>query len=81
MKSIHFYNTKSNTILNQYIPLCLYKIGHITKAKMCLKFKVIYHALQGDNLYSENRQSTKNLIDCTHQMFFLLSFERNLCQD
>jgi len=34
----------ANTILNQCISLCLYKIGHITKAIKCLIIKVIYHA-------------------------------------
>ena len=40
----------SNTLLNQGISHCLYNIGHITKAIICLKFK------EGDNSYSENRQ-------------------------
>ena len=34
----------ANTILNQCISLCLYKIGHITKAIICLTFKLICHA-------------------------------------
>ena len=46
----------SNTILTQCISLCLYKIRHITKATQCLKVKVMHHAYQGDNYYSENRQ-------------------------
>ena len=42
----------------------LYKIGHITKV----------------NSYSENRQFIKKSIGCKDQMFFVLPFERNLCQ-
>ena len=38
----------ANAILNQCISLCLYKIGHMTKA---LKF--IYHELQGDYSHSQ----------------------------
>ena len=34
----------ANTISNQCISLCLYKIGHITKAMICIKLKVSYHA-------------------------------------
>jgi len=34
----------ANTIVNQCSSLCLYKIGHITKAIICFKFKVTYHA-------------------------------------
>ena len=79
MKTLHIYNT--NTILNQCISLCLYKIGHITHAIICLESNVICHALQGDNLYHENRQFIKKSIDCKDQMFFLLPFERNLCQN
>ena len=67
-------------MLNQCISLCLYKIGHLIKAIIHLKFKVICHAKQGDNSYSENRQFIKNSIGCKDQMFFLLPFERNLCQ-
>ena len=33
----------ANTISNQCISLCLYKIGNITKAIICLKLKVICH--------------------------------------
>ena len=61
---------------------CLYKIGHITKAIICLRLKVSCHAKQGDNSYSENRQF--NPPKKTHlvvRMFFLLPFERNLCQN
>ena len=42
----------------------LYKIGHITKV----------------NSYSENRQFIKKSVGCKDQMFFVLPFERNLCQ-
>ena len=42
MKTLHIYNT--NTILNQCISLCLYKIGHIPKAIVCLELKGICHA-------------------------------------
>ena len=45
----------SNTLLNQGISHCLYNIGHITKAIICLKFK------QGDNSCSENRKFYQNL--------------------
>ena len=62
----------ANTILNQCISLCLYKIGYITKL-ICFQLKVICHAWQGDNSYSENRQFIKKSIGCKDQMFFLLS--------
>ena len=34
----------ANTISNQCISLCLYKIGDITEAIIYLKLKVMYHA-------------------------------------
>jgi len=57
----------SNTILSQCISLCLYKIGHITKAIIWPKFKVIYPVKKGDNSYSENGQSIKNSNDYKDQ--------------
>jgi len=69
----HFIIQISYTILNQCISLCLYSIGHITKAIIGLTYKVSYHAYQGDNSYSENRQSIKNAIVCKDQIF-LFSF-------
>ena len=50
---------------------CLYKIGHITKAIICLRLKVSCHAKQGDNSYSENRQFNppKNTFGCKDVLF------------
>ena len=50
----------ANTILNQCISLCLYKIGHITKAIICLKLSHL-PCITG-NLYSENRQFIKSFM-------------------
>ena len=44
--------------------LCLYIQGQITKAIICLKFKSIHHAQQGDNSY------IKDSMKCKNQMFF-----------
>ena len=77
MKTLHFCKEIANKISKQCISLCLYKIGDIAKAIICLKFKVIYHAYQGDNSYSKNKQFIKNSIECKERVFFLLSIERN----
>ena len=54
---IHTFRIQiANTILSQCISHCLYKIGHTPKAITCLKLKVICHAYQADNSYSENKQ-------------------------
>ena len=56
---------------------CLYYIGHITKAILCLKFKVSYHALQGDKLYSENGQFIRNSIGFKDQLLcFAVSWQK-----
>jgi len=72
MKLYTFIIQIANKILDQCISLCLYKIGHITKAIICLKFKVIYHAYQGDNSYSENRQFIKKLLSGTNVLFAVI---------
>ena len=68
----------ANTLLNQCISLCLYKIGHITKAIISLIYKVIYHVQQGDNSYRENRQVIKNSTDCKDQNVLLAVTWENL---
>jgi len=72
MKTLHFCKEIANKISKQCISLCLYKIGDIAKAIICLKFKVIYHAYQGDNSYSENRQFIKKLLSGTNVLFAVI---------
>jgi len=45
MKTVHFFIIQMATPISiQCISLCLYKKGHMTKAMICFKFKVIYYA-------------------------------------
>jgi len=72
----------ANTILNQCISLCLYKIGRITKAIICLKLKSFQFVMHNKEItHIVKTEFIKNSIGWKDQMFFLLPFERKLCQN
>ena len=72
----------ANTILNQCISLCLYKIGRITKAIICLKLKSFQFVMHNREItHIVKTEFIKNSIGWKDQMFFLLPFERKLCQN
>ena len=73
MKTLHFYNTKKLTLLNQCISLCLYEIGHITKAILCFKSKSfimhtrdIAHIVKTDSLSKTQLIGKTKCLLCCH---------------